>query len=174
MTCFNVAVLGHFQSLLLDIKSKIGGIWPDGQTTRQEEDETCRVTPDTAGIVCVTSKWLVWLEGRSGCVQRRCSPCSLPVIFQRGARLPSARERVRRQSEGCETKCRQRLLMSMYNISAELEALDLPGETTQTGQLVKRLLFSPSVWKQNRDRCFQTVSQLIRLNYSPSSRKQWL
>lgn len=68
--------------------------------------------------------------------------------------------------------------MSMYNIRAELKALDLAGETIQTGfhaeGLLKRLFISPPAWKQNCDRCFQTALQLIRLNYSLSSRKQWL
>lgn len=61
------------------------------------------------------------------------------MISHRGAWLPSARERVRRQNEEAadgkdvrQTR-RRRLLMSMYNIGAELKAPDLAGETTQTG-----------------------------------------
>lgn len=59
-----------FQSLLLNIKSKIKGKWPDRQTAHDRNRTRRAMRLLTQPGLRVTSKWLV-VRGEGGCVQRR-------------------------------------------------------------------------------------------------------
>lgn len=135
MTYFNVAVLENNSSHHCWTLNK----------KEEEYDQTGRRHTTGTGRDAQSDSWHGWdwvcnikavrvAEGKVGAFKDAAVHVPFPVISQRGAPLPSA-------PGGRDTNCRQRLLMSMYNIRPWI----FQGRQCR---LLKRLLFSlHQFWK---------------------------